>query len=189
MLRPLFVGILLGIALVIGGVYWYFESGRAPVAVADGPMPFEHALVWRALKAHEKKLPHVSPQVAADETTFLAAAEIYRKNCAVCHGLPGEVKTLIAEGMSPDPPQLFHGTGVTDDEPWQTYWTAKGGVRMTGMPSFDGKLSEIQLWQVTMLLKNADKISSTVKAALLSHDVPSVPTPGTVVSPLPPPTR
>jgi mono/diheme cytochrome c family protein len=31
------------------------------------------------------------------------------------------------------------------------------GIRLSGMPSFKDTLSETQIWQVTMLLANADK--------------------------------
>lgn len=171
MFKALVLGILLGIVLVAAGVYFYFSTGHAPVATTDPPMPFEEKLAGMGMHAYFEKLPHTPPQVPADETNFLAGAQVYKHNCAVCHGLPDQAKTNIAEGMAPSPPQLFHGTGVTDDEPWETYWTAEGGIRMTGMPGFKGRLSETQIWQVTMLLKNADKISPAVKAALLSVDM------------------
>jgi thiosulfate dehydrogenase len=96
----------------------------------------------------------------------LAGAEVYQRNCAVCHGLPGERETAIAQGMYPKPPELFHGTGVTDDPAWETFWKAQNGIRMSGMPAFKGRLTDQQLWQVSQLLANADKIPPSVKAAL-----------------------
>lgn len=174
MFKALVLGILLGILLVAAGVYFYFSTGHVPVAVTDPPMPFERKFANMGLEAYLDKLPHPAPQVLADETNFLAGAQVYKHNCAVCHGLPDQPRTNIAEGMAPRPPQLFRGTGVTDDEPWETYWKAEGGIRMTGMPGFKGKLSETQIWQVTVLLKNADKISAAVKAELLNGDPPAV---------------
>ena len=172
MFKALIFGVLLGVLLVAAGVYLYFSTGQAPVAVTAPPMPFEQRLARMGLHAYLDKLPHPEPQVPADEANLLAAAQIYKHDCAVCHGLPGEPKTIIAEGMSPDPPQLFHGTGVTDDEAWESYWRVEGGTRMTGMPGFKGKLTETQIWQVVVLVKNADKLSPAVKAALLSNEAP-----------------
>jgi thiosulfate dehydrogenase len=172
MVRALLLGVLLGIVLVAAGVYLFFSTGQAPVATTAPPMPFERKFAHMGLNAYLAKLPHPEPAVPTDEPNFLAGAQVYKENCAVCHGLPGEPKTNIAEGMAPGPPQLFHGTGVTDDEPWETYWKAESGIRMTGMPGFKGKLTETQIWQVTVLLKNADKISPAVKAALLRNVVP-----------------
>ena len=86
----------------------------------------------------------------------------------MCHGLPNQPKSAVSQGMFPKPPELFHGTGVTDDEPWETYWKVENGIRMTGMPGFKGQLSEKEIWQVTMLVKNADKITEPVKKELLA---------------------
>jgi thiosulfate dehydrogenase len=175
MARGLILGVLIGILLVMGGIYLYFSTGRAPVAVTDPEMPFESKFAHMGLDAYLAKLPHPDPQVPADETNFLAGVTVYAQNCAVCHGLPDEPKTNIAQGMAPKPPQLFKGTGVTDDEPWETYWKVENGIRMTGMPGFKGRLTETQIWQVTVLVKNADKISPAVKSALLSHPATSAP--------------
>jgi mono/diheme cytochrome c family protein len=68
--------------------------------------------------------------------------------------------------MYPAPPQLFHGVGVTDDDAWESYWKVENGIRMTGMPGFKGQLTEPQIWQVSVLVKNADKISAAVRTEL-----------------------
>jgi len=185
MLKALVVGFVLGILAVVAGVYFYFSTGRAPVA-ANGPeMPFEHRMAHMALDAYLAKQPHPEPQVPADEKNLLAGAEVYKQNCAVCHGVPGSESTSIAAGMSPKPPQLFHGVGVTDDEPWESYWIVENGVHMTGMPSFHGTLNETQIWQVVMLVKNADKVPATVRGVLTgitATPTPSGPAAGTPAS-------
>jgi mono/diheme cytochrome c family protein len=37
---------------------------------------------------------------------------------------------------------------------------------MTGMPGFKGTLTETQIWQVSVLVKNADKITEPVRKEL-----------------------
>ena len=171
MVKGLIWGILIGILLVVGGLFFYFASGRAPVAVTAPEMPFEHKMAHMALDAYLKKLPHPAPQVPADEKNLLEGAKIYKQNCAVCHGLPGQSPTTIAEGMAPRPPQLFKGTGVTDDEEWESYWKIVGGIRMTGMPGFKGSLTETEIWQAAVLVKNADKITPPVKDYLTRIEI------------------
>lgn len=173
MIRGLVVGILLGVIGVATGAYWYFSSGRAPVAVNAPEMPFERRFARMGLHAYLDKLSHPEPQVPADEKNLLAGARVYKEHCAVCHGAPDAPKTAIADGMFPKPPQLFKGTGVTDDEAWESYWKVAGGIRMTGMPGFKDHLSETQMWQVAVLLKNADKISPAVKAELGTASAPA----------------
>ena len=181
MFKALVIGILIGVLLVAVGAWFYFTTGWAPVAVADPPMLLEKKLAHGALRARIGKDSHVDPApVPLSEPTYLAGADIYKQNCAVCHGLPGEPETAIAKGMFPKPPELFHGTGVTDDPAWETYWKAKNGIRLTGMPAFKGSLEDTQIWQVSVLLANADKISPAVKAALAS--TPSGPPSATPVA-------
>jgi thiosulfate dehydrogenase len=167
MFKGLILGILLGLVGIAGGVYCYFSSGRAPVATSAPPMPFEKNLARVGLRAYLERLPHPEPQVPADEPSLLAGAKVYRENCAICHGLPGEPKTVIAQGMFPTPPQLFEGMGVTDDDAWESYWKVENGIRMSGMPGFKGRLTEKQIWQVSVLVKNADKIPAPVKNELV----------------------
>jgi len=166
MFKGLILGILLGMLLIAGGVYYYFSSGRAPVATSAPPIPFETTLSRVGLHAYLDKLPHPEPQVPADEANLISGAKVYKEHCATCHGLPGEPKSAIALGMYPAPPQLFHGTGVTDDDAWESYWKVENGIRMSGMPGFKDRLTEKQIWQVAVLVKNADKISESVKREL-----------------------
>ncbi len=166
MLKGLILGSLLGVLLVAGGVYFYFSTGHAPVATSASPIPFEKTLARLGLHAYLDKLPHPQPQVPADEINLISGAKVYKEQCAGCHGLPGEPKSTIALGMFPAPPQLFHGVGVTDDEAWESYWKVENGIRMTGMPGFKDRLTEKQIWQVSVLVKNADKITEAVRKEL-----------------------
>jgi hypothetical protein len=75
--------------------------------------------------------------------------------------------------MFPKPPKLMEGTGVTDDPAGESYWKVAGGIRMTGMPGFEKTLSTTQMWQVSLLCANADKLSAPVKQILAA--VPPMP--------------
>jgi thiosulfate dehydrogenase len=184
MFKALVIGIVLGVLLTGGLTWFYFTSGRAPVATLDPPMWFEKKLAKAALKAHLEKEAHPEPPVPADEATYLAGAQVYKQDCSVCHGLPDQEQSPIAAGMFPKPPHLFRGTGVTDDPAWETHWKAVNGIRLTGMPGFKSALNETQLWQVSLLLANADKISPAVKSALLATP-PAVPAPSPAAAPAP----
>lgn len=160
------LGFIFGIVVIAAGAFGYFALGMAPVATSAPPMPMERRLAGMALHAViSKEMPSQAP-IAADETNLVAGAHIYRDQCAVCHGLDGQPESAIAKGMFPHPPQLFKGHGVTDDPPGETYWKAANGIRLTGMPGYKGSLSDTQLWQVSLMLANADKLSPAAKAAV-----------------------
>ena len=172
-------GLVLGVILVPVLVYSYFTGGSAPVATTDPDMPFESLLVRKAQHARiDHDMPKTVP-IQPTEANYLAGAELYKQHCAVCHGLPLAPKTAIATGMYPHPPQLFQGKGVTDDEPGETYWKIFNGFRLTGMPGFSKSLNETQMWQMALLLANADKLPASAKTALVAPPMPP-PTPATV---------
>jgi thiosulfate dehydrogenase len=154
---------VLGLIVLPASVYVYLRSGYAPVATAAPPLPLERRLARVALHARmDKEMPAQSP-IPATEPNLLVGARLYRENCAVCHGLPGEPQTSTAKGMFPKPPQLMRGKGVTDDPAGETYWKAANGIRLTGMPGSRGSLSDEQLWQVSQFLATADKLPQSVR--------------------------
>jgi len=169
------IGLVVGLIVIPVCVYMYFSSGSAPVATSAPPMPFEKTLAKMAQHARmDKEMPKSVP-ITADEAALVAGSQIYKDNCAVCHGLPGQAQTAIARGMFPDPPKLMEGKGVTDDSPGESYWKVAGGIRMTGMPGFEKTLSTTQMWQVSLLVANADKLPKAAKDALSAVPAPLMP--------------
>jgi thiosulfate dehydrogenase len=166
MLRGMVLGCILAVAVLVGTTSYYFASGMAPVATADPMMPFERKLANMALDAHIEKQHIGNSPVSADETNLLAGADVYKKHCAICHGLPDYATDYFAT-MFPKPTQLFKGKGVTDDPVQESYWKAANGIRLSGMPSFKDKLTDTQLWQVTQLVAHANELPGSVKKLLI----------------------
>jgi thiosulfate dehydrogenase len=160
------LGLVVGIILVPAAVTFYVLSGRAPAAASDPPMFFESTMARNALHIKISKEMPASVPMEANEATYLAGAQVYKDHCAMCHGLPSQTPPAIARAMFPHAPQLFVKVGVTDDPPGETFWKAKNGIRLSGMPAFHSSLSDDQLWQVSLLLANADKLPESVKQRL-----------------------
>jgi thiosulfate dehydrogenase len=166
----LVLGMILGVIVVMVGVYFYFATGQAPVATSASEMPFEKMLAHKALDAIVAREMLKTVPIQPDETNLAAGAALYREHCAVCHGLPQQKETFIASGMFPHPPKLMEGKGVTDDQPGETYWKVANGIRLTGMPAFRPGLSDTQMWQVSLLVANADKLPKSVKDMLAAKN-------------------
>jgi mono/diheme cytochrome c family protein len=160
------LGLLLGLILIPAAAYLYFRFGSPPVAVADKAFPFEKQIVHIPLNARiNREAPKDAP-FGASEDAFEGGATTYRAHCAACHGVPGH-NVAYARFMYPAAPQLWaahkkHGTGplvtgVSDDPVGKTYWTITNGIRLSGMPAFGTLLDDTEIWQVTVLLKNADQ--------------------------------
>jgi thiosulfate dehydrogenase len=171
-----FLGFLLGIAAVALGLFLYLKFGALPVAVADAPLPYEKQIVHLPLGARiDREMKQ--PPFGISEDVFESGAHIYRAQCANCHGTPGH-DVEYAKHMFPSAPQLWksHGThgvvGVSDDETGETYWKVANGIRLSGMPSYSHVLTDAQMWQVSLLLKNADKELPAPVSAILNSPAP-----------------
>jgi len=157
----LVLGFILGVVAVGLGLFAYLKYGPLPVAVSDTPFPMEKELVRLPLNARIEREVKTAP-FGSSEDVFEAGAHIYKTDCANCHGTPGH-DVPYAKFMYPNAPQLWkkHGkngvVGVSDDEAGETYWKVANGIRLTGMPAYGHVLSDTQMWQVSVLLKNADK--------------------------------
>jgi mono/diheme cytochrome c family protein len=156
-----FLGFFTALLLLTAGIAVYFKFGRPPVAVADAPFPFERAIVQLPLNARIGRETRPAP-FGTSEDVFEAGAHVYRNECASCHGTPGH-DVAFARHMYPSAPQLWkkhtrgNVVGVSDDEAGETYWKVANGIRLSGMPSYAHVLSQAQMWDVSLLLKNADQ--------------------------------
>src|SRR5258708_34468557 len=168
------IGVLMGAMLVAGGLYYYFVSGMAPAAGADPPMMMERKMANRSLDAHIDKANVPAPPIQPSEDNYVAAAKIYKEQCATCHGLPNQLPPAIAGNFYPDATLMFKGKGVTDDPPQVSYWKVKNGIRLTGMPTFRGGLDDTQIWQVALFVANADKLPDSAKKLLVPEPPPAV---------------
>jgi thiosulfate dehydrogenase len=155
------LGFVFAFVLLFVGGWAYLKYGHPPVAVSDPAFPFEAQIVHVPLGARiDKEMQQ--PPFGISEDVYETGAHVYKQQCAACHGVPGE-DVPYAKYMYPDAPQLWkkhtrgNVVGVSDDEPGETFWKVKNGIRLTGMPSFEHVLSSDEMWDVTLLVKNADQ--------------------------------
>ncbi len=166
------LGFVLGVLAVVAVVFLDLRFGALPVAVADAAFPLEKQIVKVPMQERidrEKK----DPPFGTSEDVFEGGAKVYRAQCASCHGTPGH-DVAFAKHMYPSAPQLWkkhprgNVVGVSDDEAGETYWKVANGIRLTGMPSYSKVLTDTEMWQVSLLLKNADKELPTPVTEILT---------------------
>jgi thiosulfate dehydrogenase len=164
-------GFLLGIvvtilALAVGG-YLFVRSGGVSLATTAPPLPMEKAVADMALQASIGAAANQKNPLPFNEDNLLAGANVYKEHCAMCHGSLGQARTAIAKGMFPPPPQLLEKEDLmTGDPEGETYWKVTHGIRLSGMPGFPGTLSDTQRWQVSMIVRYADKLPPAAQSVL-----------------------
>ena len=161
-----FLGVVVGIVLVVLPGYLFATRGGIFMGTDTKPLPMEETIAGAAITASIGKSANDQSPLPADETNLQAGAKVYMNVCAGCHGKLDKASSG-AKGFYPSPPHLLPpGTGVTDDPVGATHWVVKNGIRFSAMPSFNQKLSDSEIWQVSLLLRNADKLPNSVQDSL-----------------------
>ena len=81
--------------------------------------------------------------------------DLYRVNCAVCHGFDGRGRTLMADhfrAADAIPPTDLASSRVAGRSDGQLYWLIANGIG--NMPPFGSLLSEDELWLVTSYVRH-----------------------------------
>ncbi len=104
------------------------------------------------------ELPVRTPDLAHGE-------EIYRANCAGCHGDLGRGDGPLARGLDPAPSDLADWAGLRDQSPLDFYRRVSIGVVGTAMPAFEDRLPPGDRWAVALY-------ASTLRLPPVSGEAP-----------------
>lgn len=77
-----------------------------------------------------------------------AGAKVYTANCVMCHGQKGDGKGASATGLKPPASDFIDSDHAYGDPPQDWYVSIVQGHPGTAMPSYQGKLSESDIWNV-----------------------------------------
>jgi len=85
-------------------------------------------------------------EIPADPPSLARGAQIYRENCASCHGDRGRGDGPTAAGLDPKPANLADAPSLRDAAPLDFYRRITIGVVGTAMPAFETRLSADDRW-------------------------------------------
>jgi thiosulfate dehydrogenase len=173
-------GVIIGIVAVPAFLALYFFTGHVPAAVSDRPFPLERFIAGGALYASVNKEAPKRDLSSFTKEDIVAGAGVYRhSDCQDCHGFPAGVPPRETHVLYPPAPLLFTPDGmVTDDPVGVTYWKVKNGIRLSGMPSYQSRLSDQEMWQVAAFVASADKLPPEALEPLKPRFPPPGATPG-----------
>jgi mono/diheme cytochrome c family protein len=127
-------------------------------------------LIVVGYSAYEQNKPWVIPEefkrlknpLQPSDSNLRAASELYRDECAQCHGDGGKGDGPESKMHSPAPADLTDAVrmhGVTDGE---IFYQITAGRRP--MPSFKSRTTEDQRWQLALLVRSfSEKTAATDK--------------------------
>ena len=92
----------------------------------------------------------VLDQVPASAPSLARGAQIYRDNCAGCHGDAGAGNGPLAATLDPPPANLTNWAELSDQSPLDYYRRINIGVVGTAMPAFEARLPADDRWAVAL---------------------------------------
>ena len=163
-MRGFIVGVLFTLLALAGGVFAVSQYGLYPIGADNPPSALEGRLAGRALDEYaDKHKPEGPNPVPISPANLMEGAKAYEDHCALCHGGAKAKISPMRDKFNPPVPQLVNRIPHDPDE-W-LFWVTKHGVRMTGMATWDGVLSDDQIWKVVAFIKHSDKLPPDVQSA------------------------
>jgi mono/diheme cytochrome c family protein len=97
-----------------------------------------------------------APDLGAQQTLRRGAA-IYRDHCVQCHGAPGVAQAGIGRSMQPIPGPLVDASRRW--KPREMYWITRHGIKMSGMPAWEFRMPDDDIWAVVAFLGRLPALS------------------------------
>jgi mono/diheme cytochrome c family protein len=165
-------GVVLTLILLFGGAFLVINRGWYPIGADNPPGTLERRLAHMATDAYiGGHAPQQENPVQPTPAALTEGARLYEQDCALCHGGAARRINLLRTKFNPPVPQLVNR--VPRDPDADFWWITKHGIRMTGMPSWDGILSDDQIWTVIAFIKHSNKLPPEVQAAWKKAAAPS----------------
>lgn len=127
-------------------------SGLYDISATDQHLPPTYWLIEQTMRRSVARRGNdiAVPPLGAPKQLERGLA-LYRAHCVQCHGAPGVAPEPFSLGMTPLPAPLAQ-TG----REWQAgeiFWVVKYGIKMTGMPAWEFRMSEDDIWSVVALVQ------------------------------------
>ena len=164
--------ILLAAAAITGPPLFVYSGVYDVAATRQHTPPVYWALITtsrRSIQTHaEREAPQ--PPNLADPELVERGMVLYDSLCLVCHGAPGIAPGPVGLGLTPTPSNLvLRGRDRTARE---IYWTITNGLKMTGMPAWQFRLTERERWAIVALVKALPMLATAEDSARRARLVP-----------------
>lgn len=172
-MRKFLLGFVIGILVLPLAALTAAWLGLMPVNANAQPRAWERGFAHLALdQAAARHAPHLSNPIAPTEQNLMAGVKLFKGDCGGCHGDPNTVNNPeITSGLYPPPARFAIDPPRKPD--YELFWIIKGGVRYSGMFSWDGQfgkdasgkdISDERIWTAVTFLTHLDSLPPAVNA-------------------------
>ncbi len=160
-----------GVAAVAGAVALY--GGWYDVSATDQHLGPTYWLLETGMRESlERQARRVKEPPLDDPALIARGLAHFRAHCVQCHGAPGVAPSAFALGLTPLPENLVHVARIR--RPAEIFQAVKYGLKMTGMPAWEFRLPDDDLWAVVAFVRQLPTLSPAQYAELPALAPPTV---------------
>jgi mono/diheme cytochrome c family protein len=146
------------LAVSIGGAAAFVYSGLYDISATDQHLAPTYYTIRKAMeRSVERRASDIAVPPLGEPAQLERGLSLYRAHCVQCHGAPGVAPEPFALGLTPLPTPLARSG--RDRSPAHLYWVVKHGIKMTGMPAWEFRMTDEDLWSVVAFLKRLPLLS------------------------------
>jgi mono/diheme cytochrome c family protein len=138
------------IAALLGGVLVY--TGVYDVSATNQhTAPVYHLLEASLRRSVKLRTSDTEVPALDNPERIVSGFKHFDAHCVQCHGAPGIAPQPFALGLMPAPASL-----VGAAREWQAaevYWIIRHGIKMSGMPAWQYRMSDEEIWDVVAFMK------------------------------------
>jgi mono/diheme cytochrome c family protein len=157
-----------------GGILFVYSGAYDPAALSQHSRVGNWLLHSVALNSIGRRAQGVKTPDLGEPAKIARGLGLYRRDCAQCHGAPGEAPAAFAMGLTPGAPSLIQ---VAREWPAnEIYWAVKNGIKMTAMPSWRYRMSDDEIWDVVAFVETLPRLSPAHYRVLIKAETASAKT-------------
>jgi cytochrome c1 len=154
---------LAGATVVFGGLY--------EIASTRQHWQVTHTMLETAMRQSVRlRARDIAEPPLADTQMALRGAGCFRDKCVQCHGAPGVAQGDIGQSMQPLPGPLVDARRHW--RPRELYWLTRHGIKMSGMPAWEYRLTDAQLWELVAFMQVLPDLPASEYARWLERAPP-----------------
>ena len=156
------LGVIITILVFVAGGLGIAFSGLINTDADQLPGSLEKWLAHKTVKASiQKRAPQVNNPLPITDANLIAGMKTYLMACAECHGGADNKPSVFGVALHPPAPQLI--VKPIHDPEWKIFYVTKHGFRNTGMPAWQGLMSDNDIWQMTAFLSRVENLPPAVQ--------------------------
>lgn len=144
--------------LALGGLAAFVRLGLYDTSATTSHTGPVYALLETAMRYSVRmRADRVEVPPLREPARLALGAACYRSHCVQCHGGPGVAQDAIGMSLQPLPGPL--ADAARRWRPQDVYWITRHGIKMSGMPAWELRLSDDELWAVVAFVDRLAELS------------------------------